>query len=244
LLTELGNPNTQVRRQAIADIMRRRSERAQAYSALLMLLNDSEVEVCKAAIKALGTLNDPRAFPDLVQMLRHRSSYVRLLTLKTLEQLDFTQTIPYWIAAWWDRSKRIRQAATAALGNGRAVEHLIATLNGVDGLIRWRAAEVLGESGDTRAVEPLITALGDTKKLYIRQEAISALGKLGDARAVEPLITALSDTDSSVRRSAAEVLGKLGDVRAVPALQALLADPIIVVAQQARQTIAQLEGLA
>ena len=48
----------------------------------------------------------------------------------------------------------------------------------------------LGASGDSRAVEPLIRALGDQDK-GARRADDNALGDLGDARAVEPLMRAL-----------------------------------------------------
>ena len=52
LLAGLQDPNSQVRRQAITGIMRRRNERGQAFASLLALLGDPEDQVRKAAIKA------------------------------------------------------------------------------------------------------------------------------------------------------------------------------------------------
>ena len=73
--------------------------------------------------------------------------------------------------------------------------------------VRRGAAEALGKLGDTRAVEPLIEALGDGSE-YVRNSAAGALGKLGDTRAVEPLIEALEDEYGKIRRAAAEALIK------------------------------------
>ncbi len=90
-------------------------------------------------------------------------------------------------------------------------------------LVQEAAARVLGEIGDPRAVEPLISALKD-KVWVVRGLAAEALGKLGDSRAVEPLINALKDEDLDVRGAAAEALGKLGDSRAVEPLISALKD--------------------
>lgn len=79
--------------------------------------------------------------------------------------------------------------------------------------VRWSAVEVLGEIGDTEAIEPLIQALKD-KDEDVRRNAVEALGKIGDTRAVEPLIQALEDKNADVRETAVEALGKIGDVRA------------------------------
>ena len=103
------------------------------------------------------------------------------------------------------------------------VDFYLNALNNEDGKIRWRAAEILGDMGDSRAFEPLILTLkkGD---YYDRRAGAIGLGKLGDSRAVEPLILALKDDDKWVIRRAAEALGKLGDSRAVEPLILALKD--------------------
>ncbi|RMD59060.1 MAG: NACHT domain-containing protein, partial [Nitrospirae bacterium] len=78
--------------------------------------------------------------------------------------------------------------------------------------VRKRAAEALGKIGDTRAVEPLIEALGDDD-WRVRERAAEALVKIGDAKAVDALIKALGDDDSWLRWSAAYALVKIGDTR-------------------------------
>ncbi|GHO42229.1 HEAT repeat domain-containing protein [Ktedonospora formicarum] len=271
LLTGLTDPDSQVRLQAIRNIMRRRSELAQAYPALLTLLNDSDDQVCKAAIKALGTLNDPHVFSALIPLLTHQSPDLRLLVLKTLAQLDYSQTIPYWFAARGDWSEFVRRAAYKAMNDTRAVEPLILMLNDTHIPCREYIARELGVLGDARAVKPLIAALGDTNT-SVRYSAAEALGKLGDAQAIDPLITALDETDHSVRsyaisalselgsaraveplipllndenadvrRNVAKALGQLGDGRAIPPLRTLLTDPVGLVADQARQALARLK---
>ena len=123
-----------------------------------------------------------------------------------------------------------------------------------DRCIRVGAAMDLGNSGDARAVEPLIGALDDTT-WAVREMAAEGLGKLRDARAVEPLIrclkegnadlrntvieallkigkpsvepliACLKDDDPFVRERAAQALGKLGDARAEAPLTGCLKDP-------------------
>lgn len=83
--------------------------------------------------------------------------------------------------------------------------------------------EPWGETGDPRAVELLIAALGD-KDGNVRREAAAALGEIGDARAVESLVAALRHGYRDVRSKAAEALGQIGDARAVEPLIAALGD--------------------
>jgi HEAT repeat protein len=57
---------------------------------------------------------------------------------------------------------------------------------------RERAAYLLGDIGDIRAVEPLIAAFAGENDRFMRMAIVRALGKIGDPRALEPLITALA----------------------------------------------------
>jgi HEAT repeat protein len=56
---------------------------------------------------------------------------------------------------------------------------------------RERAAYLLGDIGDRRAVEPLIAAYARETDRYIRLAVVLALGKLGDPRGIDTLIAAL-----------------------------------------------------
>jgi HEAT repeat protein len=85
-----------------------------------------------------------------------------------------------------------------------------------------KAAYILGDIRDHRAVEPLIAALKD-KDTGVRKAAAYALGELKDPRSVEPLIEALKDSDYGVRDRAAYALGSFpSDSRIVAPLIALL----------------------
>jgi hypothetical protein len=123
--------------------------------------------------------------------------------------------VPEFIAALGDKISDVRKAAASALGkigDKRAVEPLIVALEdysctsaiepliavfgervfrGRDSCVRIAAAWALGEIGDERAVEPLISALGD-KISDVREAAASALGKIGD-KAIPALVFHLQD---------------------------------------------------
>ena len=79
------------------------------------------------------------------------------------------------------------------------------------------AAEVLGEIGDSRAVQPLITMLNHEQK-FRRPPAAKALGQIGDNRAIQPLIAMLNDEFQSMREAAIEALGHFDDPQAREAL--------------------------
>jgi len=132
----------------------------------------------------------------------------------TEDQLNNGMTL--LVAALQAKDESVQRAALEAIAqllNMPAIRDL-GRLN-VD--TRLRAVETLGQRGNARAVEPLITRLDDTDG-RVRQAAAEALRQLGDAKAVEPLITRLGDEDERVRQAAAEALGQLGDDRAIDPL--------------------------
>ena len=107
--------------------------------------------------------------------------------------------------------------------------------------VRWRkmAAEILGQLGDRRAVDPLIKALSH-HNYDVRQAAAEALGQLGDDRAVDPLSKALADDDRWVRLAAAEALGQLGDKQAADSLINALSDNYFSVRRTAAKALGEL----
>jgi hypothetical protein len=78
---------------------------------------------------------------------------------------------------------------------------------------RAAAAKQLGERRESRAVQPLIQALGDVSPI-VRLTAVEALGELADHRAVTPLIGVLRNDHRNIKMAAARSLGRLQDPRA------------------------------
>ena len=73
------------------------------------------------------------------------------------------------------------------------------------------AAEALGEIGNTRAVLPLVTALGDPDS-HVRECVARVLGKMGDSQAIEPLTRLFeNERHRNVKQVAADSLHRLKD---------------------------------
>jgi HEAT repeat protein len=123
-----------------------------------------------------------------------------------------------------------------------AVEPLLSVLfNDPDQAVRTDAVQALGDIGDARAVDFLLTVLPD---LDVRPEAVVALGKIGDARAVPALVEIVNgsrqpdrgravdgcgdrwDQEMIVMGLAVRALGDIGDQAAIPALIAALRDTV------------------
>jgi hypothetical protein len=84
--------------------------------------------------------------------------------------------------------------------------------------------QILGSERDERAVDVLISRLGD-KEEEIRLRAAEALGNIGSVQAVESLLTHLDGQNERLQRIVISALGKIGDARAVEPLIARLDEP-------------------
>ena len=97
-------------------------------------------------------------------------------------------------------------AASMLVGCTGEIARLSEKLDDPDPTVRWDAAERLGETGSSEAVDPLIRALAD-EELSVRNAAAEALGNLG-APAVDPLAQLLMDAEPGIRRLAVFALGE------------------------------------
>ena len=87
-----------------------------------------------------------------------------------------------------------------------------------------KAACILGELGDKRAVEPLIAALGNRIAIWRQIEIVRVLTSLGDVRAVELLLTRLKEdyVYLNEKKEIIDAVAELGDSRGVDPLLKIL----------------------
>ena len=78
-----------------------------------------------------------------------------------------------------------------------------------DPLLRFYAVQLMGFSGDRRAIEPVMEALDDPEP-DVRAEACRALEDLRAREAITPLQARIRDVSVEVRRAAREALAQLG----------------------------------
>jgi len=99
-----------------------------------------------------------------------------------------------------------------------SVEPLIAALERPD--VRRRAAKVLGELRDSRAVEPLVEMAFD-HEVVVRRTVAGSLGLIKDPSAAPVLLRSSRDTDYGVRDAALRALNELGAAAVVLAVAQL-----------------------
>ncbi len=166
-----------------------------AFEPLIAALDDQNRSIRNGAAMALVYLGDERAIEPLIAGLRQGPG----------------ARGPYNSGAL----SGLRQFGS------RAVEPLIAALQGDDPSIRANAAIALSFANNSRAVPALIKALQDEDPM-VRSQAALALGTIREAAAVEPLLALLEDEEPLCRSNACSALGWLGDDRALDPLLAML----------------------
>ncbi len=125
-----------------------------------------------------------------------------------------------------DQANRQFDEALSQTPKGRpkpkdAVEAAIEGLRNPEKMIRMKAADALGLSGDARAREPLVQALSDPEDPVLGMAAAS-LGLVGIAGQEDKVAALLKAARPAVRRGAAFVLGKTGQKALRPAVEAAL----------------------
>jgi HEAT repeat protein/beta-lactamase regulating signal transducer with metallopeptidase domain len=217
---------------------------ARVVDALMGALDDSDAEVRREAVFALGRLRSARAAAAIAKALRDSDPEVRTQAAFALGQIRDSAAIDALANALaGDAESEVRTQAAFALGQIRAdaaVEALARALaKDADGEVRKQAAFALGQVRSPAATAALAAALSDAEA-EVRKQAVFALGQVRDTRSVERLAQALADADSEVRSQAAFALGQMRDERAVSGLLTALSDRHADVRQQAAFALGQL----
>lgn len=218
LLARLGRHDDPAGRAWAAEILGD-LRNPKAVPALITCLNDLSDQVRARAASALGKLQDRRAVPELIRiMLSDPVPYVRIQVVRAL----------------------------GALGDPRALHHLIDALKDGEWWVRIRVVEALEQLGEG-AVEPLYLALEDPdtevraraamtlERLGVLDTLIDRLAEVdagarekllvaGQAGVVEVLIEALRHADARVRFVVAEILGEVRNPAVSVALIARLGE--------------------
>jgi HEAT repeat protein len=176
------------------------------------------------ALQALTLLANPECAPTLAAALVHatgddpvgdeETAVLAMLVERAESSEATTGVIEELLSALADQRAVVADRAEdllAKLAPG-SIEGVISDLKA--GAVPHRAASVLGRIADTRAMDPLMEALGH-RDPRVRAESAAALGKLRDPVAVEPLLRATRDPDSNVRAQAGAALDRIGTVAVV-----------------------------
>lgn len=217
LVDGLQNTNRRTRWKAVQVLQRLGPDAHPAVAALRLALSDTDSDVCRGAMVALGAIG-PRAaeaIPDIRAALDDESEYVRGDAVRALQTIAAKDAILDLIRALGDESPKVRWQAIKSLQEigpdaKKAVPGLIKLIADLDvGVESLVALERIHP--EANEVPALIHELSHTNS-EVRWRVAAVLGSMGReaATAVPNLVSALTDRHSAVRLNAARALGKIG----------------------------------
>ena len=173
---------------------------------LVFSLSDSVPEVRVQAAAALAHIGDSRAVKSLLAALDQQDEMSAQRLADAL--YGFGSVAVEEAARYLSSPGKFRPLVARTLGligDIRAEDALIQSLDSSDQSLRIRAAAALGRAGTPRSVPYLLELLGDGQ-WEVRAQAATAVGRRLDQRAVPWLKRALSDDAWWVRHNAAASL--------------------------------------
>lgn len=194
------------------------SETKQAVPALIEALADSNTEVRREAIDALGHIGDPAAGPDLLRVYYQEHDVdLRVLLASVLGFCQYAPAIPALIEALASPKSLLRRQATWGLRHLRAQESKgpmqKALAQETDPLTQQTMQATLEElehpSPDEATIDRLIAQLRNAETTQEREAAAIALGER-DKRVLLALLALLDDKQGEVRHSAAVAISASG----------------------------------
>ncbi|MBE7483457.1 MAG: HEAT repeat domain-containing protein [Polyangiaceae bacterium] len=195
LAAALGGPIPTARRAALSALSALGG--SAALEPVAFALNDEELEVRIAAIRALGRLSDETGRPLGVE---HLTEIARLSSDRSL------------VAA--------AARALGEVGDARAVP-VLGELLGREPVVAVAALEALGAFAGVERDEHVVSALSHADSEVVKS-AMRVLASASDPRAASRLGVCLEHTEWDVRRLAAELLGTLGCDEALALLRGRL----------------------
>jgi HEAT repeat protein len=183
------------------------------------------------AVRALFELHKPGSSRRLADALVHRHDVLPLseedeaLLLALLRAEDrpdaVEEVVQLLISALAHADEVVSERASALLVRlgAASTDALVRELAG--GAVPDRAATVLGDIKDPRALQPLVAALSHPDP-RVRSQSCFALGVLRDPAAIEPLLQATRDPEHDVRVLAASALDGMGTAALAASVAALL----------------------
>jgi HEAT repeat protein len=225
----LSDPSDEVRVAAVRVLFARAD--APSLAAALAWLPVDGGHARPLAVRALLELRDPSCAPALTASLLRAPGIDPIdddeaALLKLLLDADDGSEAPALVVeqllvALADEPDAVpdRAEELLALIAPASTEDVIAELKA--GAAPHRAATVLAQIKDTRALEPLMEGLLH-RDARVRAECASALGELRDPAAVEALIHASRDPEHRVRAQAGWALDRLGMVALVVGVSTMI----------------------
>ncbi len=210
----------------------------EAVGILSSFIGESDHDLVRTALAALGRIPDADALPYILDALLSPDGVKRLDAIEALRDRGSKESIEALrTVAAQDGNAHIMSAAVAALGSLSAPEAVAALIElTADASRRESCIEALSRLGDAY-VEDVARGLNHQAP-EVRSATAKALARMKHPAATAKMMQALGDEDASVRLSAVIALGHFGSRRVEPGLVEILrSDPDIDVRHAAREAL-------
>jgi cellulose synthase operon protein C len=233
LLADLQSPRPEVRALAVKQLAK------QGHGEDLVLFTraakDLAAIVRGEAAEALGESQDPRVVDLLGELLEDPDEAVQGRAAMALAKVKNEKAKAYLILQYGRRGQKTRQIIVQALKSanvpGAMAEAVAAEAKALwdsnlltfsEGTLPERvgAAEELGKSGRTEAVNRLLPLVRDSQ-IVMAAAAVRGLGDAGDRRAAVAIMPLLGESFPELREASIGALRKLQEPSAVSRLQAV-----------------------
>jgi HEAT repeat protein len=206
LISMLDEPSWTVRREVVAALAGLGAAATAPLVTVLLSQRDSEARIA-AAVDALSSI--ATEFASLAQLSRSADPAVLADFAQILGRRRSVSQVPELVQLVAHADDNVSVAAIEALGRiggSGGIDALIGAAESGNFFRMFPAIDVLGRSGDPRAVAPLARLLANPTYTL---EAARALGRTGEPAAVAPLVLLLSRASESAVRVAAVALAEL-----------------------------------
>ena len=206
---------------------------------LITALDEDYWPVREAAAVALGNIGDPCSVEPLITALDDSDSDLHEAAAVALGNIGASRAIRPLILVtllggfgYHGREKVLE--ALHRIIRARGIDPLVELLSDGNQDVRRKAAQLLGDTNDTRAATALVDALeAEAEDADVRSAIVASLKELGGHNAVVRLLETLKASNPEARSAAAEVLGEIGSQhpganvieRLTQSLIAALSDP-------------------
>jgi HEAT repeat protein len=226
LVQALGDQSVRVRSEAVKALSQIGPA---AMPHVILALDHERWEVRERAVSALGSIGDQSALPHLVEALNDGKDAVRTAAASALGQLGDKRAVPHLVQAldskgkshWWagqalgrlgalpelvqaldHKRSRVREGAVRGLSEigEEGIPHLVRAMGDSSKQVRKRAASILGQRSDQRAIPYLLQVVKDPDVHdWERRIAAQYLGQLGYQLPV-PVEAMVVDLNTAVLR--------------------------------------------
>jgi HEAT repeat protein len=167
---------------------------------LIEALNDEVAEVRQEAVRALGTIQDPRSVDAIIQLILKDDSVAVIMSgaqalVNIEDQRGLEALAELLLRGVYDIAVQIA-SFPSLIKNKTVVNMLIQAMDHPNEIVRRQVAFVLGDIPNKTSVDVLIQSLSDADG-EVKTNSASSLGRIGSKRALPELYQCRNSLDQT-----------------------------------------------